>query len=203
MLLFDGETWADREPIWPTLDNLFAADAIPGLQVVAIDGGSRPERTRDLGCDAVFASWLLERLLPQVCDDQVSADPGVSIVAGQSLGGLMAMYLGHAAPQRFGNVLSQSGAFWYANRPGENGTGPDAQWLTTAIAGLDPRHPAPRVHLEVGTMEWLSAPLVRRMRDVLLERGTVVSYQEYCGGHDTVCWRAGLADGLRRLTESW
>jgi enterochelin esterase-like enzyme len=39
----------------------------------------------------------------------------------------------------------------------------------------------------------------RRIRDVLLAKGYEVTYSEYNGGHDMVCWRGSLADGLIAL----
>lgn len=201
LVLFDGETWAERQPIWPTLDNLAATGATPRFRAVLIESGGRAERTRDLACDSTHTRWLLDQVLPELGVADVPASR--TVIAGQSLGGLTAMYLGHYAPDRFGNVLSQSGAFWFANRRGEDGTGPEAQWLTETIAALPADHPRPRCHLDVGTMEWVSLPLVRHMRDVLVRAGTEVSYVEYCGGHDTLCWQDGLATGLRELTSRW
>jgi enterochelin esterase family protein len=39
----------------------------------------------------------------------------------------------------------------------------------------------------------------RHMRDVLLLKGYEVSYAEFSGGHDYLCWRGSLADGLLSL----
>ena len=39
----------------------------------------------------------------------------------------------------------------------------------------------------------------RRMRDVLRAKGHAVSYTEFAGGHDFVCWRGTLADALQTL----
>jgi enterochelin esterase-like enzyme len=39
----------------------------------------------------------------------------------------------------------------------------------------------------------------RHLRDVLLARGHPVTYVEFDGGHDFVCWQGALADGLIAL----
>ena len=39
----------------------------------------------------------------------------------------------------------------------------------------------------------------RRMRDTLTARGYPVTYSEYNGGHDALCWRGSIADGLIAL----
>ena len=42
----------------------------------------------------------------------------------------------------------------------------------------------------------------RRLRDALREKGNEVVYAEYTGGHDYVCWRGSLADGLMALAHT-
>lgn len=39
----------------------------------------------------------------------------------------------------------------------------------------------------------------RRLRDVLRAKGYPVVYSEYAGGHEYLCWRGSLADGLLAL----
>ncbi len=41
-----------------------------------------------------------------------------TVVAGQSFGGLSALYAGLHWPERFGCVLSQSGSYWWPHRGG-------------------------------------------------------------------------------------
>ncbi|MHA1727444.1 MAG: hypothetical protein ACTSWY_01775 [Promethearchaeota archaeon] len=36
----------------------------------------------------------------------------------------------------------------------------------------------------------------RHFRDVLLSKGYSVKYVEYVGGHNFICWRGSLSDGL-------
>ena len=42
-------------------------------------------------------------------------------------------------------------------------------------------------------------PCNRHLRDVLTLKGYEVHYSEFNGGHDYICWRGSLADGLLRL----
>ncbi|SCD92852.1 enterochelin esterase [Streptomyces sp. BpilaLS-43] len=45
----------------------------------------------------------------------------------------------------------------------------------------------------------MALPAARRLRDMLAAVGYDVSYHEFNGGHDYLCWRTELADGLVEL----
>ena len=57
--------------------------------------------------------------------------------------------------------------------------------------------------MEVGLQEkWGMVDMVpcnRHMRDVLQLKGYEVHYNNFNGGHDYICWRGSLADGLMTL----
>jgi enterochelin esterase family protein len=100
----------------------------------------------------------------------------------------------------FGNVLSQSGSFWWAPEGAV-----EHEWLTSQFA-LSPRREL-RFYLNVGLLECGPSPgsspsqlaANRHLRDVLRARGYEVTYRELNGGHDYIGWPAGLADGLIAL----
>lgn len=71
-------------------------------------------------------------------------------------------------------------------------------WLTRCYA-VAPRLSA-RFRLEVGLQEHGLLGFTRHMRDVLVAKGYEVSYNEFNGGHDRLCWVAGFAAGLQQLT---
>ena len=114
------------------------------------------------------------------------------LIAGASLGGVAAVFAGESHPEVFGNVLSQSGAFWHHPEAGRDG------WLAERFAAGEKR--PTRFWLEVGAFE--STSMVannRRLRDVLRAKGYPVEYREFPGGHDYLTWRDSLAAGLRDL----
>ncbi|SHL44353.1 enterochelin esterase [Pseudonocardia thermophila] len=194
LVLLDGQHWAGLPAI---LDALFATGRVPPLRTIGVSSGDFVTRTRELSCDDAFVAWLAGDLLGWACEHaRLTVDPARTIVAGQSLGGLTALYAAHTAPHRFGCALSQSGSFWWPNPAG----GADAEWLTDVVP-FGPRTHG--VHLEVGTDEWVLLGPTRRMRDALRARGDALTYREYNGGHDQACWRVGLADGLIALTAAW
>lgn len=191
VVLLDGNRWlAAGLPA--------ALDAMTGLPPLVTVGVASPDmaaRDRELTCNPEFVSYLEHEVLPWAAGTAaLTTDPDRTIVAGQSLGGLTALYATQVAPHRFGRALAQSGSFWWPNTADGVGT----EWLTAVVRRVP--EPTSAVYLEVGTEEWVLLEPTRRMRDALLDRGDPLTYREFCGGHDPACWRGGLADGLLALT---
>ena len=70
-------------------------------------------RSRDLNCSKDFAAYIAKELVPFVRSEQhTSTQSKQTTVGGLSLGGVMAAYCALNHPDVFGNVISQSGAFW-------------------------------------------------------------------------------------------
>jgi enterochelin esterase family protein len=112
---------------------------------------------------------------------------------------LASVFFAFRRPDLFGNVLSQSGAFW----PGRDRSDPHHEWLTDQIQSS--RKTAVRFALQVGVLETggptpLNGPTIlktnRHLRDVLAEKGYDLQYSEMAGGHEPITWRGGLAEGL-------
>jgi enterochelin esterase family protein len=136
----------------------------------------------------------VEELMPLLVNDfGVTTQASRTVLIGQSLGGLAAVNAGLKAPQRFGNVLSQSGSFWW---PGtEQGQLSGADVIAEAAAV----HSQVRFWLEAGALEEGLVEGNRDLYEILSEHGYDVAYREYQGGHDFACWRGGVADGLAAL----
>jgi enterochelin esterase family protein len=137
----------------------------------------------------------------------VTADPGRTVITGSSAGGLASAYVALLHPDIFGNVLSQSGAFWRGN---EGSTGAPYEWLTGRYAAT-PRRPI-RFVLDVGELETHTTagtgPSIldanRRLRDVLRAQGYDVRYTEVPGGvHAPGTWGPRLPGDLADLVAAW
>lgn len=200
LLLFDGLAYIDLVPTPTILDNLISEGKLSPLVAVLPDSLSQETRNRELPCHQPFVEFLIRELLPWVREHyHVTDDPARSIVAGSSYGGLAAAFVGLRASEHFGNVLSQSGSFWWDRDPEDN---IPREWLIQQFIA-SPRLPL-RFYLEVGLQEkWGAVDMVpcnRHFRDILTLKGYEVTYAEFNGGHDYVCWRGSLADGLLALT---
>ncbi|HEX9106821.1 MAG TPA: alpha/beta hydrolase-fold protein, partial [Longimicrobiales bacterium] len=205
IVAFDGPDYLDTIPLPLMLDTLQAARRIPPLVAVLVDDSSGEVRIADLGNRAKFATFLGEELMPWVRSHwHVTRDPARTIVTGSSAGGLAAAFAAFKRPDLFGNVLSQSGAFW---RGEEASNDPPYEWLTRQYA-LGPKWPI-RFFLDVGGQETRgalggSAPSIRdanrRFRQVLLTRQYDVRYFEVPDGqHAPQYWRKRLPNGIVAL----
>ncbi|WP_018546487.1 enterochelin esterase [Streptomyces sp. LaPpAH-108] len=195
LVLLDGEHWQEELGVARMLDNLIADGRIPPVAALLPDSVDPATRWDELSCRPAYADFLTEELLPWAAARlPLTSDPARTVVAGQSLGGLTAAYAAYRAPWRFGNVLAQSGSFWWPNA--EDAT--EAEWLTGQLAAA-PRLPV-RFRLSFGEQEWVVLPAARRLRDVLARAGyDDAVHREFNGGHDYLCWRTELADGLVEL----
>ena len=190
VILFDGAQWLSLD-VTTMLDNLVADGLLEPLVVVLIDSIAGARRYHGLTPPRLFQP-LVEDLIPFVEDGwMVTRDPARTVVAGQSLGGLLSTHLGRTRPGRFGAVLGQSSSFWWP------GTEEDGELSgETEIAAVS-TGPLTRFYLTAGVHERDLLTGNRRMRDALSAHE--LTYREYEGGHDYACWRGDLADGLVTL----
>ncbi|NUT45161.1 MAG: prolyl oligopeptidase family serine peptidase, partial [Thermoactinospora sp.] len=200
LVLLDGDMWLGGLGFHHTLDTMIAEGALPAMAVLAPEAADNATRWRDLTADDAYLSYLADDLLGR-SRWPITSDPARTVIAGQSLGGLTALYAGLRRPDRFGRVVAQSPSLWW--RPGMAHTVPKAPvdgvpWMVEqyATAGRGPL----AVHLDVGSHEGPMVGYSRRLRDVLSARGRAVSFHEFTGGHDYACWRVALADALAALS---
>jgi enterochelin esterase-like enzyme len=202
MIAFDG----GFRSMDTSLNNLLAAGKIPPLVVIGVQNISGETRNRDLNCSDAFASFVADELVPWARKNyRIHHDPAHTIVGGISLGGKMAAYCGLKHSRTFGKVLSQSGSFLTGARQ-ESPTplwDGEAHELLTAQFLHSPRLPL-EFYIEVGryetTLPFSHLLETRRLRDVLEAKGYPVTYSEYVGGHNEVCWRGSFADAIMALT---
>jgi enterochelin esterase family protein len=189
------------------LDRLAAERRIPATVAVMIDDGTGAERLDDLANRSTFVDFLADELLPWLRKSRgFTTDPGRVTVTGSSAGGLAAAYVAFRRPDLFGNVVSQSGAFWRGN---EASNDPPYEWLTGEYAKA-PKKPI-RFVLEVGSTESRgalggAAPSIleanRRLRAALVKKGYEVTYAEVPNGvHGVETWRERLPAALAAITK--
>lgn len=199
-VLLDGQFWARQMPVWSPLMQLTRAGELPEAVYVLIDAIETQQRGRELTCNPEFWRAVQEELLPRVADSTpFSADGTTTVAAGQSYGGLSALYAALNWPARFGCALCQSGSFWWPSREmAQAANGDTCRLLTQIEQGLGDGL-ALKVYLEAGARERLIHQVNSRAAPLLRQHGHRVNYRVVDGGHDALCWRGGLLDGLAAL----
>jgi enterochelin esterase-like enzyme len=203
LLLFDGVTYTSGFEAIGTLDTLISSGRIP--PVVACFLTSPGTRATDIGVEAkpAFAEAMATELVPWLrATFAVTSDPTKVVIGGYSAGGVGAARIAFRYPGTFGNVLSQSGAFGWA-----------FESSPVIREFRDGERQPLRFHLDVGLLDYapLQAPAHelalaegitvgnRHFRDVLMAKGYDVTYRETGGQHNSLHFRATLADGLMTL----
>ncbi len=173
---------------------------MPPTVAVFVDG--QATRDRDYLNSAPFADFVVKELHPWVASRyRVTRDPRHTAIAGASFGALEAAFIALRHPGIFGNVLSQSGAFW-----------PPAHWSPampaweflerdSAIIGeyvRASRQPI-RFYMDCGLYEPAMLASNRRLRDVLQSKGYTVTYVERAGTHNGLAWRRSIGEGIVAL----
>jgi enterochelin esterase-like enzyme len=205
VLAFDGAMYIVEMPLPATLDSLVDAKRIAPTVAVLFDNGAPPPRLQDLANSSRFARFVGEELIPWVREHyRVTRAADHTLITGSSAGGLGATFIALRYPALFGNVFSQSGAFW---RGSEASNDPPYEWLTQQYAN------SPKVNvrlmLDVGALETRgalggAAPSLaeanRHLRDVLRAKGYPLDYLEVPGGqHAPQFWAKRLPVGLAAL----
>jgi len=185
---FDGDSYLEE------LEALKVLDALPHPPV-ALFVDNTADRLGDLANHRKFADYMAGELIPAVrARWHVTRDPAHTTLAGYSAGGLGAAYVAFRHPEVFGNVISESGAFWRGNE----GTSEPAEWLTEQFR-TSARLPL-RFYLDIGGGEThrvfngvVFIDANRRLRDVLKAKGYSVEYIEVPGAmHEPGHWKRSL-----------
>lgn len=218
LLLFDGLLFEEVAKTSSTLDNLIADNKIPPVVAIMVENFipiSIAQRAAELPPNPKFMNYIITELIPWIRENfNITTNPSQSIIAGASYGGIASTFIAFKHPEIFGNILSMSGTYsWY----------PGAEFWVQRIKDLDDiehwwtkqdekepewlvrqfaqREKLPlKIYLDVGVLEETSDVNLlnsnRNFRTTLQAKGYPVHYVEFLGGHDMVCWRASIADGL-------
>ncbi|MGW7345035.1 alpha/beta hydrolase-fold protein [Streptomyces sp. NPDC054854] len=198
VLLLDGDDWLYLHPAVTAFDSAVASGAVPPVTLVFLP---TRDREAEFGCRPELWEAVRNELLPLIADTGVPADRDRLVVAGQSLGGLSAMYAALEFPELVSRVACQSGSFWWT---------PDAAGLADPLAGPvggavaarlreRPDLSGLRVAFDVGEHETRMLPHCE-LTEALAERaGASVSVSRSPSGHDRAGWRHALLRDVARV----
>ena len=191
LLVLDGEVWLKRHHLHLALAQLMDAGLIAPAYIVFIDSGGTEQRWQELGdSESDFGGYLSGQLLNWLkAHYAISPNPADRVVIGQSLGALTVLRTLVGYPQLIGSGISQSASLWQ-------------EVLFNELNALDATAmplAGTRAWIEVGSQEWILAPLQPKAVSQLCQAGMQVKDMVYNGGHDYACWRINLASALMHL----
>jgi enterochelin esterase family protein len=190
LLVYDGPDYLRRANLVTVVENLLAQQRIRPVALAMIANG-RSARMAEYGSSDATLAYVQQVVLPAARQRldlvDITTQRGAFGVMGASMGGLMALVTGLRLPQIFGQVLSQSGAFYLGD-------------YATVAVDLVQHIPVPplRVWMDVGRYEGLLESN-RRTLALLQDRGYDVTYREFNAGHNYSAWRNDLWRGLEAL----
>jgi enterochelin esterase family protein len=191
VLLLDGDDWLYLHPAVIAFDSAVAAGEVPPVTLVFLPA---KDRVAEFACRPELWEAVRDELLPLVAESGVPADLGRLVVAGQSLGGLSAVYAALEFPELVSRVACQSGSFWWtpdalgsADPLGGPVGGAIAERLRegAGLSGL-------RVAFDVGEHEDRMLPHCEVTEGLVERAGATVRVSRSASGHDRAGWRHAL-----------
>ncbi len=191
VLLLDGDDWLYLHPAVTAFDSAVASGEMPPVTLVFLPVRDREE---EFGCRPELWEAVRDELLPLVAETGLPADEDRLVVAGQSLGGLSALYAALEFPDLVSRVACQSGSFWWA--PGATDRAdPLSGPAGGALAARLRERPAPsglRIAFDVGEHETRMLPHCEQVETLTARAGAAVRVSRSPSGHDRAGWRHAL-----------
>ncbi|MEU3708480.1 alpha/beta hydrolase-fold protein [Streptomyces catenulae] len=191
VLLLDGDDWLHLHPAMAAFDAAADAGEMPPATLVFLPCKNR---SAEFGCRPELWEAVRDELLPLVAESGVPADLDRLVVAGQSLGGLSAVYAALEFPELVSRVACQSGSFWWtpeAERLPDPLGGP----VGGAVAARLRERPAPpglRIAFDLGEHEPRMRPHCELVESLVAQAGATVRTSRSAAGHDRAGWRQAL-----------
>ncbi len=208
LTLFDAETWFFKHDLPRALENAMA-DGMEPVAVLGIVNHNNEHRLEQLKANAEFLEdvgtagedWIRQ----QAEDARIVLAPAANLIAGQSLGGLSALYAGIRHQERYSTIIAQSPSLWWSPEPGStprDSARPTHGWLTEqyyqAKAKALPQH----VVIDVGVREGAMVNKAHMLAMALKARDIKHELHVHDGGHDWAWWRVALLEHLGAKPEA-
>ncbi|MEU9524019.1 alpha/beta hydrolase-fold protein [[Kitasatospora] papulosa] len=191
VLLLDGDDWLYLHPAMTAFESAVETGDMPPVTLVFLPS---KDRAAEFGCGRELWQAVRDELLPLVAESGVHADPDRLVVAGQSLGGLSAMYAALEFPELVSRVACQSPSFWWTPDALDRADLLDGP-AGGSIAGRLRERPdlsGLRVAFDVGEHETRMLPHCALVESLAEQAGASVRVSRSASGHDRAGWRHAL-----------
>lgn len=195
VLLLDGDDWLYLHPAMTAFDSAVASGAMPPVTLAFLPAKDRgEEREAEFACRPALWEAVRDELLPLVAESGVPADRERLVVAGQSLGGLSAVYAALEFPGLVSRVACQSASFWWTPDAGDRADplgGPVGGAVAARLRGR-PDLTGLRIAFDVGEHETRMLPHCASVETLAAQSGATVRVSRSASGHDRAGWRHAL-----------
>ncbi|MGW0821430.1 alpha/beta hydrolase-fold protein [Streptomyces sp. NPDC002845] len=191
VLLLDGDDWLYLHPAMTAFDSAVASGELPPVTLVFLPA---KDRKAEFACRPELWEAIRDELLPLVAETGVPADRDRLVVAGQSLGGLSALYAALEFPELVSRVACQSGSFWWtldAMDLADPLGGPPGGALAARLRER-PDLSGLRVAFDVGEHERGMLPHCELVESLAEQAGATVRVSRSASEHDRAGWRHAL-----------
>ncbi|PPS91200.1 alpha/beta fold hydrolase [Streptomyces sp. MH60] len=191
VLLLDGDDWLHLHPAAAAFDSAVASGEMPPVTLVFLPA---KDRGAEFGCRPALWEAVRDELLPLVAGSGVPADPGRTVVAGQSLGGLSALYAALDFPDLVSRVACQSASLWWTPGAADLADplgGPVGGTLAARLRAR-PDLSGLRIAFDVGEHETRMLPHCALVETLTEQAGATVRVSRSACGHDRAGWRHAL-----------
>ncbi|WP_405442119.1 alpha/beta hydrolase-fold protein [Streptomyces avidinii] len=191
VLLLDGDDWLYLHPAMTAFDSAVASGEMPPVTLVFLP---TRDREAEFGCRPELWQAVRDELLPLVAQSGAPADVDRLVVAGQSLGGLSAVYAALEFPDLVSRVACQSGSLWWTPDTVKSADplgGPVGGAIAARLRDR-PDLSGLRVAFDVGEHETRMLPHCARVETLAERAGATVRISRSPSGHDRAGWRHAL-----------
>ncbi|MFI7178269.1 MULTISPECIES: alpha/beta hydrolase-fold protein [Streptomyces] len=192
VLLLDGDDWLYLHPAATAFDSAVASGEMPPVTLVFLPS---KDREAEFGCRPDLWEAVRDELLPLVAQSGVPADQDRLVVAGQSLGGLSAVYAALEFPELVSRVACQSASLWWT--PGAVVSadplgGPVGGTVAACLRERRPDLSGLRIAFDVGEHETRMLPHCALVETLTERAGATVRASRSASAHDRAGWRQAL-----------
>jgi enterochelin esterase family protein len=197
LVVHDGSDYLRYAALQSVLDNLIHRLEIPAM-IVALT--QSPDRLIEYTGDPRHARFVVDELLPALSAAYPLSDgPGARGLMGASLGGVAALHTASLYPDRFGQLLLQSGSFAFSDL-GHHQKGPAFDPVVRFVNSYrkSPFALADKIYLSCGIYESLIYEN-RSIVPLLQAQGMQIHFEEARDAHNWENWRDRLRSALTWL----
>jgi len=204
VIFLDGELYLEKVKTVQVLRQLHAEKNIPSTMAVFVSSNSPAARHSDYTCDADYATFLAQDVVPWILNSHGEIGCERMIIVGLSLSGLAAAYAALTHQSQFHSAICQSPSFWWNDECLYSSLPPATDSRTAFWVSVGNQETERGVsHPPSGMLQKKSQiEACQHGCNALRDAKYNVNYRVFQGGHDPERWREDLVLALPWVAKS-